>query len=199
MNKGRGERSKAGHGAVLLFGRFDERQRAACRCYPGALDAVLVGLLTAVAHECRSATADEAVGIVLNLAPQGGRRPGHRRFGREKHVDGHRLAGGEQAEVTLDAVVLAVHVARSVALAGAFVATRRHAWRDPLQEDVSRFGQIDALDVDVGFRCVRPVEVRAEPHLDDEIHANHIIRLQAAERRCPSGDSRRSSTESANT
>ena len=124
----------------------------------------------------------------MNLAPQGGRRPGHRCFWREKHVDRHRLAGGEQAEVALEAVVLAVHVARSVAVAGAFVATRRHAWRDPLQEDVSRFGQIDALDVDVGFRCVRPVEVRAEPHLDDKIHARYIIRLEAAERRCTSSD-----------
>jgi len=36
----------------------------------------------------------------------------------------------------------------------------------------ARAPQVDAVDVDVGPECVRPVEVRAEPYPDDEIHAH---------------------------
>jgi hypothetical protein len=76
-------------------------------------------------------------------------RPDRHDIGGNEHVDCHRPPGGEQGEVTLEAMVLKVDVAQSVTPAGVLFAASRSTRLDPLPENVACFGDVHAPHVEV--------------------------------------------------
>ena len=115
-----------------------------------AFDAVLVRLLSAVAHEGSCTACYQSVGIGLDFTPFRSGLADHDGIGREQHIERHRLAFRHQLQIALQAVDLTINIAGRVLL------TRRLGPRPAdrifhaLEQDSPCVGKIDILVIKVG-------------------------------------------------
>ena len=156
--------------AQALLSRAQHRQCPADGSDTRALDAVFVRLLAAIANKGGGPPRDQPVPVILDLAPQCANLDRHRGVRCEQHIKRNGLSLSQEIEIALQAVGLAVDIARRILFAWRFRAARRDGRLYPLQQDVLGARQIDAFEVDIRLRRIRAVEMRAKPHLDDEIH-----------------------------
>ncbi len=85
----------------------------------------------------------------------------------KQHVERHGLPFGQQAQVALQAESLEVRVGGEGVLAASIDAAFGNHWAYPLQQDVAGGRDVHRLDVKVGLRRCRPVQVGAKLHLDN--------------------------------
>ena len=148
-------------GVMLFHGVVEEDDELLDGFHAASLDAVLGGLLLAVANEALHLAVEESFGFLFQRVPFGGCLD-DAVIGSEEDLGGEAVPDRQHAAELFDGIRLVVDRISSVLACRVLRLDRfiEHVL-GTLEEDALAARQMDALVVTVGFWCARSIEVRA--------------------------------------